>query len=48
MACKQGITTQVEMFDLELKRVQFTHDLMPPDITGTEVIYQGPTINERQ
>ena len=48
MACKQGITTQAETVDLEFKRVQLTHDLMPTDITGTEVIYQGPTTNERQ
>src|SRR5438045_5588827 len=28
--------------------MQFTHYLMPSDITGTEVIYQDPATNERQ
>src|SRR5258707_2873233 len=30
------------------ERIQFTPDLMPSDITGTEVIYQDPATNERQ
>src|SRR5205085_2872434 len=30
------------------KRIQFTPDLMPSDITGTEVIYQDPATGERQ
>ena len=33
---------------LSFKRIQFTPDLMPSDITGTEVIYQDPATNERQ
>src|SRR3954467_4056651 len=33
---------------LSFKRIQFTPDLMPSDITGTEIIYQDPATNERQ
>jgi len=33
---------------LEFKRVQFTPDLMPSDITGTEVIEENRTTGERQ
>jgi MoxR-like ATPase len=33
---------------MSFKRIQFTPDLMPSDITGTEVIYQDPATNERQ
>jgi MoxR-like ATPase len=34
--------------NLQFKRIQFTPDLMPSDITGTEVIYQDPATGERQ
>ena len=37
-----------ETLDLEFKRIQFTPDLMPSDITGTEVIYQEPGSAERE
>ena len=30
------------------RRIQFTPDLMPSDITGTEVIYQDPATNQRE
>jgi len=33
--------------DLECKRVQFTPDLMPADITGTQVLEQDPATSER-
>ena len=42
------VSTLAETLDLEFKRIQFTPDLMPTDITGTEVIYQDPATNERQ
>ena len=42
------VSTLAETLDLEFKRIQFTPDLMPTDITGTEVIYQDPSTNERQ
>src|SRR3989339_2267841 len=34
------ISTLSEILDLHFKRIQFTPDLMPSDITGTEVIEQ--------
>ena len=41
------ISTLAETMNLKFKRIQFTPDLMPSDITGTEVIYQDPGSNER-
>jgi MoxR-like ATPase len=34
------ISTLAQTLHLSFKRIQFTPDLMPSDITGTEVIYQ--------
>ena len=42
------ISTLAQTLQLGFKRIQFTPDLMPSDITGTEVIYQDPASNERQ
>ncbi|MDD5349387.1 MAG: MoxR family ATPase [Chthoniobacteraceae bacterium] len=42
------ISTLAQALQLSFKRIQFTPDLMPSDITGTEVIYQDPATNERQ
>jgi len=42
------ISTLAQTINLSFKRIQFTPDLMPSDITGTEVIYQNPQTNERQ
>jgi MoxR-like ATPase len=42
------ISTLAQTLQLTFKRVQFTPDLMPSDITGTEVIFQEPTTNEKQ
>ena len=42
------VRTVASVLDLSFKRIQFTPDLMPSDITGTEVIYQDPATNERQ
>jgi len=42
------ISTLAQALHLGFKRIQFTPDLMPSDITGTEVIYQDPATNERQ
>ena len=36
-----------EILDLEFKRIQFTPDLMPSDITGTELIDQDPESDKR-
>jgi MoxR-like ATPase len=42
------VSTLSQTLHLSFKRVQFTPDLMPSDITGTEVIYQNPATNERE
>jgi MoxR-like ATPase len=42
------VSTLSQTLHLTFKRIQFTPDLMPSDITGTEVIYQDPESNERQ
>ncbi|MFT4549462.1 MAG: MoxR-like ATPase, partial [Verrucomicrobiales bacterium] len=42
------ISSLAETLHLTFKRIQFTPDLMPSDITGTEVIYSDPSTNERQ
>src|SRR5215203_2577523 len=39
------VSTLSQTLHLSFKRIQFTPDLMPSDITGTEVIYQDPTTN---
>src|SRR5438132_10000052 len=42
------ISSLAQTLHLSFKRIQFTPDLMPSDITGTEVIYQDQTTGERQ
>jgi MoxR-like ATPase len=41
------VSTLAEAMDLEFSRVQFTPDLMPTDITGTEVIEEDRTTGRR-
>jgi MoxR-like ATPase len=41
------ISTLAQTMSLAFKRIQFTPDLMPSDITGTEVIQQDPLTGER-
>jgi MoxR-like ATPase len=41
------ISTLAEILDLSFKRIQFTPDLMPSDITGTEVIQENVSTGER-
>lgn len=41
------ISTLADTLQMSFKRVQFTPDLMPSDITGTEVIYSDPATGER-
>ena len=36
------VSTLAQALDLAFKRIQFTPDLMPADITGTEVIQEDP------
>ena len=42
------VSSLAETLDLDFKRIQFTPDLMPSDITGTEVIHQDKVTNERE
>lgn len=41
------ISTLSELLDLEFKRIQFTPDLMPADITGTDVLEEDRTTGKR-
>jgi len=41
------IRTLAQILDLEFKRIQFTPDLMPSDITGTEIIDEDRTSGHR-
>src|ERR1700678_2940630 len=42
------ISTLAQTLQMTFRRIQFTPDLMPSDITGTEVIYQDPVSGEKQ
>ncbi len=42
------VSTLAKTLDLAFNRVQFTPDLMPSDITGTEVIQEDKATRERQ
>ncbi|MBN2505602.1 MAG: MoxR family ATPase [Verrucomicrobia bacterium] len=42
------VSTLAQTLRLTFKRIQFTPDLMPSDITGTEVIYQDPATGQRE
>ncbi len=41
------IKSFAELLDLQFKRIQFTPDLMPSDITGTEVLEEDKTTGKR-
>ena len=41
------VSTLAQALDLKFKRIQFTPDLMPSDITGSEVIQDDPVTRER-
>ncbi|MFH1379046.1 MAG: MoxR family ATPase [bacterium] len=41
------ISSVAEILDLEFKRIQFTPDLMPADITGTEILEEDRKTHER-
>src|SRR5437667_1620919 len=41
------VSTLAQALDLSFKRIQFTPDLMPSDITGTEVIQDDPATKQR-
>ncbi|WP_405276542.1 AAA family ATPase [Gaopeijia maritima] len=42
------IRTVSDVLDLEFSRIQFTPDLMPSDITGTDLIQEDPTTGRRR
>jgi MoxR-like ATPase len=42
------VSTLAQTLHLSFKRIQFTPDLMPSDITGTEVIQDDPVSRQRQ
>jgi len=41
------VSTMASLIDLSFRRVQFTPDLMPGDITGTEVLQEDQTTGKR-
>jgi MoxR-like ATPase len=41
------VKTIASVLDLDFKRIQFTPDLMPSDITGTDVLQEDPITKER-
>jgi MoxR-like ATPase len=42
------IRTLAQVLDLRFNRIQFTPDLMPSDITGTDIINEDPSTGRRQ
>jgi MoxR-like ATPase len=42
------INTVSQVLDLKFSRIQFTPDLMPSDITGTEIIQEDPKTGQRR
>jgi MoxR-like ATPase len=42
------IKTLARVLDLQFKRIQFTPDLMPADITGTDIIQEDVTTGKRE
>jgi MoxR-like ATPase len=42
------IRTLAQVLDLRFNRIQFTPDLMPSDITGTDIINEDPATGRRQ
>ena len=42
------VSTLSEAMKLDFRRVQFTPDLMPADITGTDIIQENPTTGHRE
>ena len=42
------VYTMARVLDLKFARIQFTPDLMPSDITGTDLIQEDPSTGQRQ
>ena len=48
MAKTLTVSTIAKVLDMDFKRIQFTPDLMPTDITGTEVLETNRSTNEKE
>src|SRR5882762_4089113 len=48
LAKTQLIATLAQVLELRFNRIQFTPDLMPSDITGTDIIQEDPGTGRRQ
>ncbi len=48
MAKTTMVSTIAKVLDMDFKRIQFTPDLMPTDITGTEVLETNKSTNEKE
>ena len=42
------VSTLAKALNLDFNRIQFTPDLMPSDITGTDILHQDQTTNKRE
>ncbi|MBF0408717.1 MAG: MoxR family ATPase [Candidatus Riflebacteria bacterium] len=42
------VNSLAQLLDLKFRRIQFTPDLMPSDITGTEILEDDPSTRERR
>ena len=42
------VNTLSKVLNLNFSRIQFTPDLMPADITGTDILYDDPSKNKRE
>src|SRR3990172_471194 len=42
------VQSLAEVLDLRFSRIQFTPDLMPSDVTGTDVIQDDPATGQRR
>src|SRR5260221_14279886 len=42
------VSTLAQALDLKFARIQFTPDLMPSDVTGTDVIQDDPATGQRR
>ncbi|MBI2808970.1 MAG: MoxR family ATPase [Planctomycetes bacterium] len=42
------VSTLAKILDLSFKRIQFTPDLMPADITGTDILQDDPATHQRK
>lgn len=42
------VSTLAQILDLSFKRIQFTPDMMPGDITGTEVLAENPDSGDKE